>query len=99
MSDEIDDYRGPKERAYDDLVSPMMAQVIALCKEHKINMAAQFALDPNEEGNALFCTTCLHDVDPDDEDGKERMGKLRAIMFPPSPYFAAFTIVTSKADR
>jgi len=92
----MSDGRGPKEVAYDDEVSPLMVRIIALCKEHKINMAAQFALDSNDEGNALFCTTCLHDVDPYDEDGKERMNKLRSIMYPPKPFFAAFTIFSER---
>lgn len=83
---------GRKEAIYDEHISPLMAQIIALCKEHKINMAAQFALDPNEEDRTLFCTTCLQNVDPDDTEGTERMLKLRAVMYPPEPCFAAFTI-------
>lgn len=83
---------GPKEIAYDEQIAPLMAQIIALCKEHKINMAAQFALDANEDdGEPLFCTTCLP-VDKKDEIGHERIVKLGRVM-KPSPQFAAFTII------
>lgn len=45
-----------KEEAYDAKVSPLMKQVIAICKEHQIPMLAYFTLDC-EEG--LHCTTML----------------------------------------
>ena len=84
---------GPKEAAYDEHIAPLMAQIIALCKEHKINAAAQFVLDYNEaEGTPLRCSTVLP-VDEDDAEGFEHIGKLRAIMYPPAPGFAAFTLV------
>lgn len=85
---------GPKEAAYDELISPLIEQVIALCKEHKINAAATFVLDENEdeEGNPTCCTTVLP-VDPDDADGIERIEACRRVMYP-QPQFAAFTIRT-----
>ena len=47
----------PKETAYDELISPLMTQIIKLCKEHKINFAAQFAIgphpDPDHDGPLL----------------------------------------------
>jgi hypothetical protein len=81
-----------KEQAYDDHVSPLMAQVIALCKEHKINMAAQFALDCDGDNGPLYCTTILHDVDKDDERGIERMRQCRRVMYPSAPVFAFMTV-------
>ena len=45
-----------KEEAYDSRVAPLMTQVIAICKEHKIPVLASFCLDL-EEG--LHCTTAL----------------------------------------
>jgi hypothetical protein len=77
-----------KEAAYDEHVSPLMTKIIALCKEHKINMAAQFALDHDENDEPLMCTTVLHNVDPDDERGVERMQQLRRVMYPRSPLVA-----------
>lgn len=90
--------RDPKETAYDSLISPLMTQVIALCKEHKINMAAQFALDANDEGQPMYCTTCLHNADPTDSEGAERIRKLRSVMNP-APMFAAFTIISGEPKR
>lgn len=81
-----------KEDAYDEHVSPLMAQVIALCKEHKINMAATFALDHNDEGQPLYCTTILHDVDADDAPGIERMRQCRRVMYP-QPSVMAITVI------
>jgi hypothetical protein len=83
---------GPKEAVYDAAIAPLMTKIIELCKEHKINMAAQFALDPNDEGTTLFCTTVLS-VDKDDAEGAVRIAKLREAMNP-RPLFAAFTITS-----
>lgn len=81
----------PKEAAYDERVAPLMKQVIALCKQHKINMAAQFGLDIGDEGNVLYCTTVLHNVDPACEESIERMRKLRDVMYPRASVLA-FTV-------
>jgi hypothetical protein len=45
---------GIKEQIYDAQVAPMMAQIIAICKENKIAMLADFALDDD-----LKCMTAL----------------------------------------
>ena len=45
-----------KEQIYDNQISPLMAQIIAICKEHKIAMLADFSLDVE---NGLKCTTAL----------------------------------------
>ncbi len=34
-----------KEKIYDDQISPLIAQIIAVCKEHKISLLADFVLD------------------------------------------------------
>lgn len=47
-----------KEQAYDNHIAPLMSEVIAICDQHKISMAAQFAL-PDEEHPDLVCSTCL----------------------------------------
>jgi hypothetical protein len=86
----------PKEPFYDERISPLMSQIIALCKEARINMAAQFSLGFDEEADStLFCTTVIA-CDQEDKEGVERMKDLRARMYP-QPQFAAFTIVTSGA--
>jgi hypothetical protein len=84
-----------KEAAYDEHISPLMAQVIALCKEHKINMAETFALDHREDGEPLYCTTLLQAVDPDDAPGIERVRQLRRVMYPKATLMA-FTIHGAK---
>lgn len=88
--------RTPKEAVYDEQISPLMSQIIALCRNHKINMVADFSLgyDP-EADKTLFCTTALPKVDPDDEDGAERMMRAYEAMRP-RPRVFAFTITSSK---
>lgn len=87
----------PKECAYDAEISPLMSKIIALCKQHKINMAAQFALDvggdnDDHKDHVLYCTTVL-DVDQEDTEGIERIAAIRRVMYPPRRDFFAFTIV------
>lgn len=45
-----------KEEAYDSLINPLMAQIIAICKEHRIPVLASFTLDAE---SGLHCTTTL----------------------------------------
>lgn len=85
--------RTHKEGVYDKRISPLMAQIIALCKEHKINMAAQFSLGYDEDQEeTLFCTTSLP-LDKEDEEGHERVLTLTRAMRT-QPTFAAFTIIS-----
>jgi hypothetical protein len=59
-----DDTRGPRERAYDEEVAPLMDRIIQICKEHSIPMLADFELDPIEGSppeHPMKCTTCLLD--------------------------------------
>lgn len=49
-----------KEKIYDEKISPLMGQIIAICQEHKISMFATYDI-PNEEGDGLCCTTCTAD--------------------------------------
>jgi hypothetical protein len=48
-----------KEQAYDDQISPHMAEIIRICGEHKIAFVASFALGPNPEAEdeELLCTS------------------------------------------
>ena len=51
-----------QEEFYDAKISPLMTQVIALCKEAQIPMVADFALDwSDDEQSHLKCTTALLD--------------------------------------
>jgi hypothetical protein len=46
------------EAVYDEQVAPLMAQIIAVCKEHNLPMVASFAYACLEERTS-FCTTVL----------------------------------------
>jgi hypothetical protein len=85
---------GKKERAYDGHISPLVAEIIKLCKQHKINAAMQFVLDPDPEndGEPLCCNTVLP-VDPNDEQGFARVNELRSVMLGRSG-LVAMTITT-----
>ncbi len=86
--------RGPKELAYDERIYPLMKEIIELCKEHRINMAAQFMLDPKHDDpdDIVMCTTVLG-VDHADEVGMEQVNKVRAAMRQ-APAFFALTVVS-----
>jgi hypothetical protein len=60
------DKRGPRERVYDEEVSPLMAKVIAISKRAGIPMVAQFELDDDEDGTPLLCTTSLVEANAGD---------------------------------
>lgn len=75
------------EAIYDAEISPLMTQIIAICKRHRIPMLATFQYSNREtdEGNAHFCTTRLPF---DGEDGslaratvEIRSGGVRALAF------------------
>lgn len=53
---------GDKERIYDDKISPLMGEIISLCKENDINMVASFQLRSENEtdnGEHFLCNTLL----------------------------------------
>lgn len=47
-----------KEEIYDEQISPLMAQVIEICRKYKIANICTFAL-PCEENDELACTTAM----------------------------------------
>lgn len=76
---EEEDTRGPLERAYDEDISPLMDQVIALVQKHKINMVMSFQLDDSGDGTGpLLCST--HIIAPD---GDDRLKRASNIIYPP----------------
>lgn len=79
---------GPKETTYDSEISPLMSQIIEICKRHKIAMLADFCLDDNEDGEALKCTTALLDESHDPE--PEQLEAIRVLY--KQPLLVAFTI-------
>lgn len=55
-----------KEQVYDEQISPLMVQIIAVCKEHGIAMVADFKI-PNDEDPNLHCSTLLPDETGENE--------------------------------
>ncbi|AFQ50415.1 hypothetical protein [Burkholderia cepacia] len=47
-----------KEQIYDEQISPLMTQIIAICQQHKIPMLASFSI-PTEADPDLACSTSL----------------------------------------
>ncbi len=53
-----------KEEVYDSEISPLMKQVIAICKEHDIPMLASFIYENDEESGIGDCSTLLNPKGP-----------------------------------
>lgn len=53
--------RTPKEAIYDEQISPLMRQILEICKTHKIAMLSEFCLGYDDENpdNQLCCTSAL----------------------------------------
>lgn len=83
------------ERVYDEQIFPLMAQIIAICKEHKMPMLADFSLGFDEcSEEDLKCTTALLS---DDFGPPENM--LRALtMLRTPPSFVAMAITRKSAN-
>jgi hypothetical protein len=47
-----------KEQIHDEQISPLMAQIIEICKEHKIAFVASYAI-PTEDDDTLRCSSAL----------------------------------------
>lgn len=48
-----------KETVYDEQINPLMAQIIAICKEHKIPMVASFEYGRRGDADSDLCSTYL----------------------------------------
>lgn len=57
MNDEQETY--DLEAVYDEQISPLMDQIIAICREHNLPMIASFAYSNDEERGSGVCTTAL----------------------------------------
>lgn len=49
-----DNARGPREIVYDEQINPLVAKVIAICKEHGVASTLSFSLDGD-----LQCTVVV----------------------------------------
>ena len=69
-----------KDSVYDNKISPLMKQIIDICKEEGIPMLAQFYIqsaDVHPDGEELYCTTTLPAEDNTPEEMNERMHIVR----------------------
>jgi hypothetical protein len=82
-----------KESVYDNEISPLMKQIIEICKRENIPMAFNFAIkDDGEEEGWLYCTT-VHDHKSDpDVPYVEKIEKARELFYPAKPLFMAMRI-------
>lgn len=54
-----------REAVYDEKISPLMAQIIQICKENDIPMVASFQInDDRPDGAAFLCTTVILNQEP-----------------------------------
>lgn len=76
----------------DDRVRVVFKQIIAICKEHRIPLVAQFNYAATDEDGPLLCTTIIpaSAVDRDDDGQSQRMA--RVAKTPPS--FMALTVTS-----
>jgi hypothetical protein len=68
-----------KEETYDEKIAPLMKEIIATCKEHKIALLANFSLNGEENDNDLQCTTAL--LEPEYDPTPEQLQAL-ALFYP-----------------
>lgn len=80
----------PKEDIYDEQISPLMSQIIEICKENDIAIAATFELDqnPDDPDDYLHCSTVITDNHHGD-----RVRKVGDAIKPDTPSYYAFTVM------
>lgn len=50
-----------KEAVYDEKISPLVSQIIEICKQEKIPFVMSFALrEESDEEEDLYCTTAIY---------------------------------------
>jgi hypothetical protein len=79
-----------KEQVYDAEISPLMAQIIAICKRAGISCLCTFDIS-TEENDGCMCTTCLPD-----ENGvfPDKIKEAEHVVYR-KPEFYAFTITST----
>jgi hypothetical protein len=85
-----------KEEIYDKEITPLVKQIIDICKKNDIQMAMQFYLqdaEANPDGKPLYCTTFINNLKEEQINylATEAMRWGRA----GKPYVSAFTIKKS----
>jgi hypothetical protein len=70
-----------KEQIYDAHIAPLMSQILAICKEHKIAMLASFAI-PSDYDDDLCCSSALT---TDEYDPPDAFRRAVACLYQPQP--------------
>ena len=70
--------RGPKEVVYDEKIAPLMAQIIAIANESKINLGAAFYLDIRDD-QPIVCRTVIA-PDADDKVALQQLREFRLLL-------------------
>ena len=78
-----------KEKVYDAQISPLMAEIIAICRKHKIAHVCAFTLD-EEEGLCCITANITEDFEPE-----ERLIAAKHALYP-SPQ--TLTLTTRDGD-
>lgn len=69
-----------KDAVYDERISPLMKQIIDICKEEEIPMLAQFFIrsaDVDPDSEDLYCTTTLPSEGNTPDEMRRRMHIVR----------------------
>ncbi|MGU5416642.1 hypothetical protein ACV1MK_26215 [Klebsiella michiganensis] len=82
------------ESVYDEKISPLMRQIIDICKEHNMPMVASFAYENSEENGIGCCTTTLTFEGRHIKAFAEAKSIIRG-----NPSFSAFTIMSGVKDQ
>ena len=74
------------EKVYDEQIAPLMTQIIAICKEHKLPLFATFLYaDDEDRGGGQLCTTYQfykeREIPPEMEELPATMGLVRRAPF------------------
>ncbi len=77
-----------REQAHDEKISPLMTQIIAICKEHQIPFVASFQLDDNPD-DPDDCTFCTSGIVLDEWEPSEAIVKAFDILRPRVPSLQA----------
>ncbi|HBR2117531.1 TPA: hypothetical protein L9N02_004021 [Klebsiella quasipneumoniae subsp. similipneumoniae] len=82
------------ESIYDEKISPLMRQIIDICKEHNMPMVASFAYENSEENGIGCCTTKLTFEGRYIKEFAEATSIIRG-----NPLLSAFTIMSGVKDQ
>ncbi|MFV3337887.1 hypothetical protein ACNFB1_11965 [Pseudomonas sp. NY15349] len=90
-----------KEEIYDEQISPLMQNIIGVCREHGIAMIASFNIAHDGEGpngedcSRLTCTSHLPDAEGAFD---ERFSKAAVVIQRSAPHHISMHIATQHAD-